>query len=242
MAMALTRASCCSLARQRNPLRSIFMQNPHHQRIRFRHPLQSFKSYPAGFQHRVRAIHEATVEPITSNKQNEPQPQNWNIKMLYDGDCPLCMREVNMLRERNESYGTIKFVDISSDEYSPEENQGLDYKTVMGRIHAILSDGTVVTDVEAFRKLYEQVGLGWVYAVTKYEPVSVILHDTDGWKGLLLSFQEHIATIADAVYSVWAKYRLQVTGRPPLEEILDTRKKKDEICSNSNASTSQQIH
>nr|TKS16039.1 hypothetical protein D5086_0000026120 [Populus alba] len=219
MAMALTRASCCSLARKRNPLRSTFMQNPHHQRIRFRHPLQSFKSYPAGFQHRVRAIHEATVEPITSNKQNEPQPQNWNIKMLYDGDCPLCMREVNMLRERNESYGTIKFVDISSDEYSPEENQGLDYKTVMGRIHAILSDGTVVTDVEiietaAFRKLYEQVGLGWVYAVTKYEP---------------------IATIADAIYSVWAKYRLQVTGRPPLEEILDTRKKKDEICSNSNA-------
>ncbi|KAF9667829.1 hypothetical protein SADUNF_Sadunf15G0064000 [Salix dunnii] len=190
MAMALTRACCCTLARQRNPLCSSLLRNPHHQRIRFRQPLQSFKSYPAGFQSRIRAIHEAAV---------------------------------NMLRERNESYGTIKFVDISSDEYSPEENQGLDYKTVMGRIHAILSDGTVVTDVEAFRKLYEQVGLGWVYAVTKYEP---------------------IATIADAIYSVWAKYRLQITafnemalvsGRPPLEAILDTRKKKDEICNNSNA-------
>lgn len=35
-----------------------------------------------------------------------------------------------MLRERNKQYGTIKFVDISSDDYSPEENQGLDYKTV----------------------------------------------------------------------------------------------------------------
>lgn len=35
-----------------------------------------------------------------------------------------------MLRERNKIYGTIKFVDISSDEYSPEDNQGLDYKTV----------------------------------------------------------------------------------------------------------------
>lgn len=84
--------------------------------------------------------------------------------------------------------------------------------------------------LQAFRKLYEEVGLGWVYAVTKYEPVSVILHDTDGCKGLLLSFQEHvllfffllitkkpshlqIATIADAIYSVWAKYRLQVTGK-----------------------------
>lgn len=35
-----------------------------------------------------------------------------------------------MLRERNRRYGTIKFVDISSDDYTPEENQGLDYKTV----------------------------------------------------------------------------------------------------------------
>jgi hypothetical protein len=26
--------------------------------------------------------------------------------------------------------------------------------------------------LQAFRILYEQVGLGWVYAITKYEPVS----------------------------------------------------------------------
>ena len=35
-----------------------------------------------------------------------------------------------MLRERNQQYRAIKFVDISSDDYSPEENQGLDYKAV----------------------------------------------------------------------------------------------------------------
>lgn len=35
-----------------------------------------------------------------------------------------------MLKERNKGYGTIKFVNISSDEYSPGENEGLDYKTV----------------------------------------------------------------------------------------------------------------
>lgn len=84
--------------------------------------------------------------------------------------------QVNMLRERNKQYGTIKFVDISSSDYSPEDNQGLDYQTVtvfnsrvwedtwvwrmldecscvsqvMGRIHAILADGTVVTDVEVW--------------------------------------------------------------------------------------------
>lgn len=35
-----------------------------------------------------------------------------------------------MLRERNEGFKTIKFVDISSDDYSPEDNHGLDYETV----------------------------------------------------------------------------------------------------------------
>ncbi|KAF2282894.1 hypothetical protein GH714_043314 [Hevea brasiliensis] len=141
----------------------------------------------AGFNYSIRAIHEATVDPITTKKQGEEEqpPQNWNIKMLYDGDCPLCMREV------------------------------------MGRIHAILSDGTVVTDVEAFRRLYEQVGLGWVYAITKYEPV---------------------ATIADAVYRVWAKYRLQITGRPSLEEILDARKKKGEVCNDGSACKISESH
>ncbi|RDX83464.1 putative protein, mitochondrial [Mucuna pruriens] len=162
----------------------------------------------------IRAISEATVEPELSKEEQKESPKDWKIKMLYDGDCPLCMREVNMLRERNKSYGTIKFVDIGSDDYSPKENQGLDYETVMGRIHAILSNGTVVTDVEAFRELYEHVGLGWVYAITKYEP---------------------IAKIADSIYGVWAKYRLQITGRPPIEEILEARKKKGEVCKDSNA-------
>ena len=37
----------------------------------------------------------------------------------------------------------------------------------MERIHAIQADGRIVQDVEVFRLLYEAVGLGWVYAVTK---------------------------------------------------------------------------
>ncbi|CAJ1975190.1 unnamed protein product [Sphenostylis stenocarpa] len=162
----------------------------------------------------IRAISEATAEAEISKKQQGESSKDWKIKMLYDGDCPLCMREVNMLRERNKSYGTIKFVDIGSDDYSPDDNQSIDYETAMGRIHAILSDGTVVTDVEAFRRLYEHVGLGWVYAITKYEPM---------------------AKIADSVYGVWAKYRLQITGRPPIGEILDARTKKGEVCKDSNA-------
>ncbi|MED6134626.1 hypothetical protein PIB30_038721 [Stylosanthes scabra] len=202
---------------------SLLFSLPHHNLSPTFHNINLLPSHSnpitkPGFQWHIRAISEAAVEAASSKKEGEdhqsPNNKDWKIKMLYDGDCPLCMREVDMLRERNKSYGTIKFVDISSDDYSPEENQNLDYETVMGRIHAILSDGTVVKDVEAFRRLYEQVGLGWVYAITKYKP---------------------IGTIADSIYGVWAKYRLQITGRPPMEEILEARKKKGEVCKDNNA-------
>ncbi|KAI4336099.1 hypothetical protein L6164_014670 [Bauhinia variegata] len=211
-------AASASCRRQRNP--SIFSIS-NHLTTKFRNPpphhpktLWPFPLYQPVLQSPIRAVSQVRSEPVSKKQDEEQSPKNWKIKMLYDGDCPLCMREVNMLRERNKRHGTIKFVDISSEDYSPEENEGLDYQTVMGRIHAILSDGTVVTDVEAFRRLYEQVGLGWIYAITKYEP---------------------IATIADNVYGVWAKYRLQITGRPPIEDILEARKKKGEVCRDNNA-------
>ncbi|XP_002972437.2 uncharacterized protein At5g50100, chloroplastic [Selaginella moellendorffii] len=126
----------------------------------------------------------------------------WELKMLYDGECPLCLREVDMLRKRNTQYQSIKFVDISADEYSPHQNAGIDYEAAMGRVHVISNDGKVFTNVEAFKKLYEAVGLGWVYAITNYEPFS---------------------TIANALYNVWAKYRLPITGRPPLDEVLKNK-------------------
>ncbi|PKA50818.1 Uncharacterized protein AXF42_Ash007473 [Apostasia shenzhenica] len=164
------------------------------------------RSSPAVIRFQTRSVYsKPKLKEIAQH--NDQSSNSWKIKMLYDGECPLCLREVNMLRERNQSYGTIKFIDISSDDYSPEENLGLDYKTAMGRIHAIQSDGTVYTNVEAFRRLYEEVGLGWLYTLTKYEPIS---------------------SIVNAVYKIWAKYRLQLTGRPSLEKILESKKKEVE--------------
>lgn len=50
--------------------------------------------------------------------------------MLYDGECPLCMREVNMLKGRDEGIGKIDFVDISNPNYSEEDNANLTYEEV----------------------------------------------------------------------------------------------------------------
>ena len=123
--------------------------------------------------------------------------------MLYDGDCPLCMREVDMLRRRDASKRGICFVDISEPEYDPEMHGGISFQDAMERIHAILPDGTVIKDVEVFRRLYEEVGLGWVYAVTNIPAVE---------------------RVANAVYDVWAKYRLPITGRPDLQVVLQEKR------------------
>ncbi len=127
---------------------------------------------------------------------------SWQIKLLYDGACPLCMREVNFLQKRDAGRGWVKFVDIAADDYSAAENGGVDFETAMGRIHAVLPDGTVIKNVEVFRRVYEVLGMGWVYAITKL-PV--------------------VGAIADFLYGIWADWRLKLTGRPDLVTIMANR-------------------
>lgn len=44
----------------------------------------------------------------------------------------------------------------------------------MGSIHGVLPGGKVITNVDVFRKLYEAVGLGWVYSITKFGPINKV--------------------------------------------------------------------
>ena len=143
------------------------------------------------------------LESAKSEAQSN-QPA-WKIKLLYDGACPLCVREVNFLQKRDASRGLVAFVDIVEDDYSPEANGGVDFETAMGRIHAVLPDGTVIKNVEVFRHVYEVLGMGWVYAITKL-PV--------------------VGFLADALYSIWADWRLALTGRPNLDTILAEREQR----------------
>lgn len=130
---------------------------------------------------------------------------SWQIKLLYDGECPLCLREVNFLRKKDQGRGLIAFVDISADDYSPADNAGIDFATAMGRIHAILPDGTVIENLEVFRRVYSVLGMGWVYSFTRI-PI--------------------LGAIAEAIYAVWAKFRLALTGRPSLEKIIAERQQR----------------
>ena len=49
----------------------------------------------AGVKFGIRAVSSETVVITKKEDEKSLSPENWKIKMLYDGDCPLCMREVH---------------------------------------------------------------------------------------------------------------------------------------------------
>ncbi|NJO20033.1 MAG: DUF393 domain-containing protein, partial [Spirulinaceae cyanobacterium RM2_2_10] len=74
---------------------------------------------------------------MTQPSLDMTQPAARPIKLLYDGECPLCLREVRFLQRRDAGRGLIAFVDIAAPDYEPAANGGIDFATAMGRIHAI---------------------------------------------------------------------------------------------------------
>jgi predicted DCC family thiol-disulfide oxidoreductase YuxK len=142
-----------------------------------------------------------SIQNIPISDRSNPQ-STWKIKLLFDGACPLCVREVNFLKRKDGDRNLINFVDIAAEDYDPADNANIDFETAMGRIHAILPNGDIVQNVEVFRQIYDILGIGWIYSVTKL-PI--------------------VGKLADAVYGVWADYRLLLTGRPNLKTVIARR-------------------
>jgi predicted DCC family thiol-disulfide oxidoreductase YuxK len=112
------------------------------------------------------------------------------LTLLYDGECPLCSREIAMLRRRDRR-GRLGFADISAPDFDAGR-YGTTREALMARIHAALPDGSLVRDVEVFRRAYAAVGLGWLVAPTRW-PL--------------------LRPLFDRAYRVFARNRLRWTGR-----------------------------
>jgi predicted DCC family thiol-disulfide oxidoreductase YuxK len=125
------------------------------------------------------------------------------LTLLFDGGCPLCLREVRFLQRRDhQGEPQLAFVDIQAPDYRAKEHGGITYRQAMGRIHAITAEGEVLRDVAVFRRAYQLIGLGWLYAPTSW-PL--------------------LAPLADRAYQLWARWRLPLTGRPSLEQLCAAR-------------------
>ena len=122
--------------------------------------------------------------PLTTGAARE-------VRVLYDGGCPLCRREIRALRRLDRGRGRISFEDIAAEGFDPSA-YGLSDETLRSRNHGVLPDGTLIEGVEVFRRLYTAVGLGWLLAPTR-------------WPAL--------RTLSEAAYRAFARNRLRLTGR-----------------------------
>ena len=125
---------------------------------------------------------------------------NYKLTFLYDGDCPLCLRETNFLKSKD-TKKFIKFVDISIN-YIPENYQNISYEKAMANLHGIIGSGEIIFGVDVLAYSYELVGLGWIYFPTKLPIISDFMR---------------------FLYKYWAKYRLRFTGRDNLEKICESK-------------------
>ena len=126
------------------------------------------------------------------------------LTFLYDGGCPLCKRETDFLKGKD-IFGNINFVDINSDDYDPTNYQNISYEKAMSNLHGILHNGNLIQGLDVLAYAYQLVGLGWVYFPIKIPIISNLLK---------------------IFYSVWAKYRLKITGRNSLEILCDSECKE----------------
>ena len=115
---------------------------------------------------------------------------DFDIEVFFDGDCPLCAKEIAMLR-RWDREKRILFTDIAAIDFS-SGGPGRSFDQLMASMHGRLPDGTWIDGVEVFRRMYAAVGFRRLVSVTRLPGVAWTL---------------------DRLYAVFAKHRLRLTGR-----------------------------
>ena len=129
----------------------------------------------------------------TESGPEAPAAPRWAFRVFFDGECPLCAREIAMIRRMDRGRGRVDLVDLAAPDFDAGA-YGLDQATIEARIHGMMPDGTVVEGVEVFVQIYTALGLGWLTA-----PAS--------WWG--------IRNLLDRAYLWFARNRLRLTGRGP---------------------------
>lgn len=115
-------------------------------------------------------------------------PENDPIRILYDGECPICCRKTAFLKKRDHKR-KLRFSNIREADFQPLET-GVSMKKLEKQIHAVLPDGTVISRMDVIRAAYREIGLGWIVAPTD-------------WPALRPLF--------DWLYGLVAKYRLPIS-------------------------------
>jgi predicted DCC family thiol-disulfide oxidoreductase YuxK len=131
-----------------------------------------------------------TIKIAASITWNEKDKKD-DLKFFYDGNCPICSREVCHLQNLSHNKN-MKFVDITAEEEFLKERGQLDYETAMKAMHASDTQGNLYVALDAFAKAYARCGQPFLATI------------------LNISF---LRPILNPMYHTFAKHRLFLTGR-----------------------------
>ena len=123
---------------------------------------------------------------------------------LFDGGCPLCLRETKFLKKKD-LLNKINFIDINNDSYNPSLYKDISYAEAMSNLHGILENGDIIKGLDVLAYSYKLIGFGWVYYPLKIE---------------------FLAPLLRLFYQYWAKYRLKITGRSNIEKLCTSECKQ----------------
>ncbi|KAM9786241.1 uncharacterized protein ACB057_014633 [Neosynchiropus ocellatus] len=145
----------------------------------------------SGFFLSLNANGASRLAPVLCRHQH--QTSKSNVRVLYDGLCPICVTEIRALqflqRKKPEK---VDFVDISLPDYDGSKYMGVDYDVAMEEMHVIDEKDQVHRGVPAFAVMYSAVGLGFLGRLMTWPPVRPVM---------------------DRAYAVFARNRLKWTGR-----------------------------
>lgn len=84
---------------------------------------------------------------------SDPAPiSDPKVKVWFDGACPLCQREISLMR-RLDKKGAINFVDVSED---ADPSCPIDQSELLARFHAE-EDGKVLSGAAAFAAMWRAI-------------------------------------------------------------------------------------
>uniref|UniRef100_A0A7S1LTD5 DUF393 domain-containing protein n=1 Tax=Neobodo designis TaxID=312471 RepID=A0A7S1LTD5_NEODS len=137
-----------------------------------------------------------------------------SLEVFYDGGCPLCRREIDLCMKWDEDRNSVKFTDISTDEFDAKKETGLPLCLLEDRIHArdlTLSESAtkddpdrgIISGMVVFRRMYYH--MGWD---SRYNPPSPKIAPRFLGAVFAVTGIPGIRCLSDCAYNGWATFRL----------------------------------
>ena len=115
------------------------------------------------------------------------------LTVYYDGACPMCIREIALLRRLDQRRALIVFENIAPVDAVPSCD--ISKTKLLARFHARLPDGRMVEGAQAFTEAWSQVPwLIWMRPLGRFVPTRWLMNRVyDGFLKIRPALQKRLA-------------------------------------------------